>query len=59
MRADYIKYNSKQKDWWRNMDNIVINYRHMGEENSMYLVHMSLPKQRIDRLGGISKIMRF
>ena len=37
------------------MDNIVINYRHMGEENSMYLVHMN-GKCRIDRLGGISKV---
>ena len=46
----YINYYWRQKDWWRNMDNVVINYRHMGEENSMYLVHMSTPKQRIDRM---------
>jgi len=45
----YVDYYCRQKDWWRNMDNIVINYHHMGEENSMYLVHMLTPKQRIDR----------
>ena len=46
-----------QKDWFRNMDNIVVNYRHRGEENHMYLIHM-LGKCRIDRLGGVSKVYR-
>ena len=46
----YIDYYCKQKDWWRNMENVVMNYRHCSEENSMYLCHMSLPKQRIDRM---------
>ena len=46
----FADYYCRQKDWWRNMDNIVINYRHCSEENSMYLVHMSLPKERIDRM---------
>ena len=41
------------KSWWRNMNNIVINYRHRSEEGSMYLVHMSTPKERIDRLCAI------
>ena len=50
-----IEYRCKQKDWWRNMDNIVINYRHCSEENSMYLVHMN-DKCRIDRVGVGSKI---
>lgn len=50
MNMRFINYYCKQKSWWRNMDNIVINYRHMGEENSMYLVHMVTPKQRIDRM---------
>ena len=35
------------------MDNIVINYRHRGEENDMYLVHMVTPKQRVDRMGVV------
>lgn len=35
------------------MNNIVINYRHRSEEGSMYLVHMSTPKERIDRLCAI------
>ena len=37
------------------MDNVVINYRHCGEKNSMYLCHM-VERCRIDRLGGISKV---
>ena len=35
------------------MNNVIINYRHRGEENDMYLVHMSLPKQRIDRMAAV------
>lgn len=35
------------------MDNIVINYHHRGEENNMYLIHMSTPKQRIDRMAVV------
>ena len=46
-----IRYSSKQKDWFRDMDNIVVNYRHRREANDMYLVHMSCPKCQIDRLG--------
>lgn len=38
------------------MNNIVINYRHKGEDNHMYLVHMSLPKMSIDRMGYYPKI---
>lgn len=44
-----------QKSWWRNMDNVIINYRHIGEANNMYLIHMN-KKCRIDRLGGVSKV---
>ena len=46
----FADYYCRQKDWWRNMDNIVINYRHCSEENSMQFAHMTLPKQRIDRM---------
>ena len=55
MNKRFIEYYCGQKDWWRNLDNLCINYRHCGEENSMYLIHMS-GKCRIDRLGGISKV---
>lgn len=48
----FIDYYCRQKDWWRNMDNIVINYRHCSEKNSMQFVHMTLPKMRIDRICG-------
>lgn len=50
----FADYYCRQKDWWRNMDNIVINYRHMGECDLRF-VHIG-DKCRIDRLGGISKI---
>ena len=46
----FIDYYCRQKDWWRNMDNIVINYRHCSEENSMRFAHMTLPKVKIDRM---------
>ena len=45
----FIRYYYKQKDWWRNLDNIVINYRHMGECNLRF-IHMTTPKQQIDRM---------
>ena len=54
-----IRYSSKQKDWFRNMDNIVVNYRHMGRGKDMYLVHMSCPKCQIDRLGFYPKNWRW
>jgi hypothetical protein len=47
-----------QKTWFFNMNNIVVNYLHMGEDNDMYLVHMN-KKCRIDRLGGVSRVWRF
>ena len=46
----FIWYYVQQKDWWRNMDNCCINYLHMSEA-TLDLVHMSTPKQRIDRMG--------
>ena len=50
----FADYYCRQQDWWRNMDNIVINYRHMGE-CSLRWVHM-VGKCRIDKLGGTSKV---
>ena len=47
-----------QKTWFFNMNNIFVNYLHMGEDNDMYLVHMN-KKCRIDRLGGVSRVWRF
>ena len=54
-----IRHSCKQKDWFRNMDNIVVNYRHRGEANDMYLVHMSCPKCQIDRIGFYPKNWRW
>lgn len=50
MYKDYVNYYCRQKTWWRNMDNIVIHYRHKGEENNIYLIHMITPKERVDRV---------
>lgn len=38
------------KRWWRNMDNRILNYLHMGEDNNMRWIHMN-QKCRIDRVG--------
>ena len=48
----------KQKSWLRNMDNHCLNYLHCSESNHMYLIHMN-GKCRIDRNGGVSKVLRF
>lgn len=50
---DKFHYSFNWKSWWWNMNNVIINYRHRGEENDMYLVHMNLPKQRIDRMAVV------
>ena len=38
------------KFWWRNMNNIIINYRHKGEETHIRFIHMN-KKCRIDKVG--------
>lgn len=48
----FIKYYCGQKEWWQNMNNTVINYRHMSEA-ILDMIHMSTPKQRIDRMRAI------
>jgi hypothetical protein len=53
-----LRYAWNQKSWQRNMDNRCINYLHCGQANDMYLIHMN-KKCRIDRLGGVSKVVRF
>ena len=39
-----------QKAWWRNMNNIVRDYRHKGEETDIRFIKMN-KKCRIDRIG--------
>ena len=41
------------------MNNIVVNYRHRGEANDMYLVHMSCPKCQIDPVGFYPKNLKW
>ena len=53
-----LRYAWNQKDWYRNIANIVINYRHKSEGNVMYTVHMD-NKCRIDRMCCDSKIWRW
>ena len=54
-----VRYFIVQKDWYRNMNNLVRNYWHRGEENDLYLCHMSLPKMDIDRLGYYPRCWRW
>ena len=57
---DYkIRYSCGQKDWFRNMTGIVINYRHKSEANHMCFIHMLTPKLSIDRVGGYPKNWRW
>ena len=49
---------SCEKSWFFNLRKIIINYKHMGEANNLYLVHMTLPKIRDDRMGYYPKIWR-
>ena len=54
----FINYIIKQKSWYQNLLNIVINYKHRSEENDMYLIHMN-DKCRIDRMGYYPSIWRW
>ena len=51
-----IRKSYRQKSWWWNMNNIIKNYWHRGEEGDLYLCHMQLPKLRIDRMGPYCKV---
>lgn len=42
-------YTFKTKRWWRNMDNRILNYLHMGEDNNMRFIHMN-HRCRLDRV---------
>ena len=42
------RFSLNYKLWWWNMNNIIINYHHCGEENVFYLNHMN-NKCRLDR----------
>lgn len=55
---DTFHYTFKTKNWWRNMDNRILNYRHMGEDNNMRWIHMN-QKCRIDRVAPYPKIIIF
>ena len=53
-----LRHTSNVKSWWWNMNDVIINYLHCGEENDLYLVHMN-KKQKMDRLGYYPKIYRW
>lgn len=59
MNIRFINYFSKQKMWYCNLYGIVHNYKHRGEENDLYLVHMCLPKLDLDRIGYYPKNWRW
>lgn len=58
MIKDKFHYSMKTKDWYWNMNNIIINFRRRGEANDMYLIHMN-EKCRIDRTGPDSRVWRW
>lgn len=49
-------YSFKTKRWWRNLDNRILNYRHMGEDNLIRFAHMD-HKCRIDRVGVYPRVL--
>ena len=57
MNKRFINYLCKQKWWYSNLRDIVINYKHRGEENDIYLCHMELPK--IDHTGYYPRCWRW
>lgn len=59
MNERYINYICKQKSWFITLSPYMIDYRHKGEANDIYLCHMVSPKIDIDRIAGYSKIWRF
>lgn len=54
----FYSYWARQKSWWRNMDNIIINYHHCGESYDMKFCHMN-KKTRIDRNGCCYRCYRW
>ena len=44
------------KRWWKNMNNHVLNYLHIGEDNYMRWIHMN-QKCRIDRVAPYPKVI--
>ena len=53
---NHQRFYFKQKKWYRNMREIIVNYFHLSEDNYDKFLHM-LDKERIDRLGGDSKVL--
>lgn len=53
-----FEYKIKQKSWFRNMDNVIVNYRHKGEKNDLYLIHM-FHRCDIDRIGYYPSVYKW
>lgn len=51
-------YIFKCKSWYFNMNNMIVNFLHMGEDNCMRFIHMN-DKSRIDRVACRPKIFRW
>lgn len=49
----------KYKYWWWNINNIVINYQHKGEDNHMRFIDMIYPKCQIDRIAPPPSVIKF
>lgn len=55
--GDKLRYTVKTKRWYQNMDNIMINYLHIGEETHMRFINM-YKKCRLDRVACSPKNFR-
>lgn len=57
MNDDYFcrnRYFWRSKRWYANLNNVVINYRHKGEDFDLNFCHLLLPKMQIDRVSPVA-----
>ena len=50
-----LRKGTNYKSWWWNINNIIINYRHKGEEYDMYTIHMN-DRCSLDRVCPYPKV---
>lgn len=58
MKSELQHQTFKVKRWWFNMNNRVLNYLHIGEDNHMRFIHMN-EKCRLDRTGVYPRCLRW
>lgn len=58
LSEERIRYFYTGKSWFRNMNNVIINYRHKGEANDLYLIHMN-HRCELDRVACCPSVWRW